>query len=134
MHTVDQVVGRHDAPRAALLHSSLEGGQVNLVQRARVDLLVDAVALKLLVVGVEVLHRGDHALALHALHIGRAQLPSKIRIFAVTLEVAPPQRHAVDVHRRPQDHVPAQRLHFLRNGLALALNQLRVPGCGHGHA
>jgi len=104
------------------------------VQRARVDLLVDAVALELLVVGVKVLHRGNHALALHAIHIRHAQPRAEVRVLAVALEIAPPERHAVDVHRRPQNHVPAQSLYLLPDSLTLPPDQLRVPCGGHGHA
>ena len=92
MHAVHLVVGRHHVPCVRLLHGRLERRQIDLVQRALVDRRVDAVALVLLVVGGEMLHRRNHAFALHALDIGDAQLPGEIRIFAVAFEVAPPQR------------------------------------------
>ncbi len=134
MDAVHLVVGRHHGPHIRLFHRSLERRQIDLVQRPLVDLLVDAVALVLLIIGVKMLDRGNHALALHALDVSHAQPGRQKWILAIALKVAAPQRHPVDVHRRPQNHVPAQRLHLLPNRLALALNQLRVPCGSHRHA
>ena len=56
-----------------MLHGGFKGGQIDFVQRALVDFLVDAMALELFVVGGEVLDGGDHALALHAADVGDAE-------------------------------------------------------------
>src|SRR5215469_2881346 len=91
-------------------------------------------ALVFLVVGVKVLDRGDHMLALHAANVGDGKAAGEIGVFAVTLEISSPQRLAIDVDRRPENHVPAQRLHLLRDRLGFTLNESRVPSGRHGNA
>jgi hypothetical protein len=71
---VQLVVGGHHGPDAGLLHAGLEGGEIDFVQRALVDIGVDAMALELFVVGGEMLERGDDAFALHALDVSHAEL------------------------------------------------------------
>ena len=66
----ETVVRAHHGPDATLLYRGFEGGQVDLVQGARIDLGADRHALGLLVVGGEVLDCGHHALALHAVDVG----------------------------------------------------------------
>jgi len=62
------------------------------VQSAHVDVFVNAVALKLLVVGGEVLHRRDHLLGLHALDVRHGHARGQVGVLAVTLEVPAPER------------------------------------------
>ena len=57
---------------SALLDCGFERGQIDLVQGALVDRLVDAMALELLVVCVEVFDGGNHAFALDAVDVGDA--------------------------------------------------------------
>ena len=64
--TVEPVVGGHDPEGTALLHRQLEGQQVQLAEGALVDHRVDRAPLELGVVADEVLHRGEHAVGLHA--------------------------------------------------------------------
>ena len=84
------VISVHHGPDAGLLDGRLEGREVDLVEGARVDLLVDAVALKLLVVGGEMLHRRDHVLGLHALDERHAHARGQVGVLAVTLEIPAP--------------------------------------------
>ena len=116
-----------------LFHRGFECRQVDFVKRPVVNVRVDAVPLKLLVVGVKMLHRRDHSLALHALDVGHAQPRCQVRILAVTLEVSSPQWHPVDVDGGAEDHVASQGLDLLRNRLPLSLYQFCVPRCRHGH-
>ncbi len=133
MDAVDPVIGRHHGPHMRLFHRGSECRQIDLVEGALIDVRVDAVPLKLLVVGVKVLHRRNDSLALHALDVGHAQPRCQVRILAVALKVTSPKRQPVDVYGGAEDHVAAQRLHFLGNRLALALYQFRVPGGCHRH-
>ncbi len=83
-----------------------------------------------LIVGVEVFYRGDNALALHAFNVGHTHLRGEVGILAVALEVPSPQRDALDVNRRAENHVAANRSHFLANRLTYALRHRRIPGRG----
>ena len=94
---VDLVLGAHDRSRAPVLHGGLEGGEVDLAQRALVDVLVDGVAVDLLVVGDVVLGLGDRALRLRAAHRADRDLPRELRVLAVGLERAPVEGDARDV-------------------------------------
>src|SRR5579863_5418581 len=87
-------------------------------------------AFEFLIVGVEVFHRGDNALALHAFNVGHTHLRGEVGILAVALKVPPPQRDALDVNRWAENHVAANRSHFLANRLTYALRHRRIPGGG----
>ncbi len=134
MDAVELVVGGHDGPHAAFLHCGFEGGEVDFVEGALVDVRVDAMALELLVVGGEVLDGGDDAFTLHALDVGDGEAAGEVGIFAVALEVASPQRYAIDVDGRAEDHVAAEALRFLSDGAGFALDQVGIPRCRHGDA
>jgi hypothetical protein len=68
VHAVDLVVGAHDGPRLGLLHHPLERAQVELPQRALVDIRADAHPVGLLAVDREVLERRPDPLALQPAH------------------------------------------------------------------
>ena len=89
---VDLVVGAHHRPRPRLLDDALEAGQVDLAQRALVDVGRDAQPVGLLVVGRVVLDRRADALALQALDERRAEHAGDERVLGEVLEVAPAQR------------------------------------------
>ena len=75
----------HDA---ASRDDRLERRQVELAQRALVDLGVDGHALGLGVVGDEVLDGGADAAGLHALDVGDADPAGEERVLGEALEVA----------------------------------------------
>ena len=127
---VHAVVRAHHGPHPGLLHGGLERGQVDLVQRPRIDLGADRHAFGLLVVGGEVLDCSHHALALHSLDVGHGRARGEFRVFAVVLEVAATQRRARDVHRRAENHVLAVPLGLARDGCAHALDQRGIEGRG----
>ena len=105
MFAVELVVGAHDAPGIGLLDRPLEGPQVQLAQRAFVDLGVDRHALDLGVVGDEVLHRDGDIVGLHARDVRDGECAREFRVLAVALEGAPADRRAVQVDGRPEHDV-----------------------------
>ena len=66
---VDLVVGRHHAHRAAFFDGALERLEIDLAERALVDLDIDAAAAGLLVVDGEVLDAHGRSLVLYALGV-----------------------------------------------------------------
>ena len=127
---VHLVVGGHHRPRSRLLHHDLEAPEVDLAQRARGDPHVDHVAVPLVVVGDEVLHRRPDPLGLHAVHHGRRHPARQERVLRVVLEVPPAERVAVDVERGPEEHVDAVLLRLVAHGAAHALHEVGVPRRG----
>ncbi len=134
MCAVDELVGGHDVPDTAFLHSGFEGGQVDFVEGALADGFVDTVALELLIISGEVFEAGDDAFALDAVDVGDAELAGEIGVFAVAFEVASPERLAVDVDGGAEDHVAAEGFGLLGDGLAFLLDQRSVPRGGHADA
>ena len=65
-----QVVGTHDAPGTTLLHSSLEGRQINLVQCTVAHNHVHLMTILLVVVQGIVLHAGCYTFRLQSLYVG----------------------------------------------------------------
>jgi hypothetical protein len=151
---VDVVVGAHHGAGVRLLDRGLEVRQVDLAQRALVDLLVDEhpVALDrrrperlarsagvrqrrgaLLVVGGEVLDVGDHALRLQPADPADRHLGIEVRVLAVGLKGAPAQRRAHDVDRRPEDDVVALVAGLVADHRAVGDGQPAVEGRGERH-
>src|SRR5690606_4883106 len=124
---VDAVVGAHDGVRRAALDRALEGVQVDLAQRALVDLRRDAHAVGLLVVDRVVLERGAHALGLHAADERGRELPREHGVLGEVLEVAPAQRVALDVRTRAEQDGHTVRAGLDAERLPDALEQLEVP-------
>jgi hypothetical protein len=129
---VDLVVGAHHGLRLALADGDLEAPQVDLAQRPLAHPGIDRHPTVLLVVDREVLEGGADALALDAAHEGAGDPAGEQRVLAVVLEVAPAQRMALHVEPRAE-----QQGHVLRPRLGAdrrpdPLDQLRVPGGGHG--
>ena len=135
-----KIVGAHDAPSLSLLHGGLEGGQVNLVERAVVHDDVGVVAVHFVVIQRIVLDADGHAVALHALHIRHHHPRSQIRVFAEVFEVAPVQGRTVDVHPGAQKHVLFAVARLFADAPAVEQGHVGVPGsgqtrqCGKGHA
>ena len=134
IQAVHLVVCRHHRPHTGLLHGRLERREVDLLEGPFVDLLVDAMPFEFLIVGGEMLHAGDDALALHALDIADNESRGEIGIFAVPFEIAAPERLSRDVDCGAENHVPAQRFHFLGDYFPFLGDYVRVPGCGHRDA
>jgi len=130
---VQLVVGGHYGPDAGFLHAGFECGEIDFVEGALVDVGVDAMALKLLVIGREMLERRDDSFALHTLDIGNTHARGQVRIFAVAFKVATPERDTIDVDGGAENHVAAQGLYFLGDGLTFSLDQVAIPGGGHGY-
>ncbi len=131
---VDLVVGVHHGPHPRLLDGRLEGREVDLVERAQVDRLVDAMALELLVIGGEVLDGGNDAFSLHAADVGDAHAGGDVGVLSVALEIPAPERRTLDVDRGSQDHVASQGLHLLGDDASLLLRQVEVPARRHSDA
>ena len=115
----EQVVGAHHRRAVRLLHRGLERRQLDLMQRARIDVDVDErpaavdtedwrdADLPLLVVGGEVLDVRHHPLRLQPVGPADGRLPGEERVLAVGLEGAPAERRAHDVDGRPEVAVEA---------------------------
>ncbi len=91
-------------------------------------------AVVLLVVGVEVLHGGDDALALHAADVSGGGLAGEVRVFAEVLEVAAAHGSAVDIDAGAEDEVDAAGASVVGNRDAHLMGELRIPGGGQGDA
>ena len=141
----EQVVRAHDR-RAVRLHDRrFEGGELDLVQRARVDVHVHertpAVGaedrrhahLTLLVVGREVLDVRHHPLRLQAVDPADRGLRGEERVLAVGLERTPAEGRAHDVHRRPEVAVEATVLDLLPDDRTVARGRRLIEVGGERH-
>ena len=135
---VDLVVGAHHRPRPGRGDHALERGQVDLAQRALVDLGADPQPVVLLVVGSEVLHRGADALRLDGGDHRDRELAGQERVLGEVLEVASAQWGALHVDAGPEDDRDALHARLLRQGRADLGDQVAVPGrrdgAGRGEA
>ena len=102
------------------------------MQGSLVNYGVDSMAFEFLVVRGKVFNGRDHSFALNALDVSHRQAAGQIGIFSVPLKISSPERRAVDIHRWSQNHVSSQSFHFLSDRLPLTLQQLGIPGGGHG--
>jgi hypothetical protein len=105
--SAELVVGAHHRQHARLLYGRLEGGQVDLAQRALVHLDVDRAALDLLVVRGEVLDARGDLLRLHAADVAHGEPGRQVGVLAQVLESAAAQRRAQDIDAWPQQDVLA---------------------------
>lgn len=129
---VDRVVRGHDAPGVGVLDDVLEGCQVQLAQGAFGDQVVHREAVRLGVVGDEVLDGGAHAALLYAPHVPGADASRQVRVLAVGLEVAAAQRGAVEVDGGGEQHVHALAAGLLGEQHACPAGEFGVPGGGEG--
>ena len=113
VRAVHAVVRAHHRRDLAVAHRHLERQQVELVQHAVGDDGVLRRAIRLLLVGDEVLRHRDHAVLLHRADLGHRHRPGQERVLAEVLEVAPALRRAREVEPRPLEHVQrvVARLH-----------------------
>ncbi len=124
---VQLVVSAHHGERLRLPHGVLEGGELELSQRAFV---VDAVHDQppgLLVVAGEVLQRRAHATGLHAADEGRGHPPRQEGILREVLEVATAAGIAFEVHPRAQQDVDPQCKALVAECCADLLEQRGIP-------
>ena len=130
------VVGAHDRRDLRVLDDHLERQQVQLPQRALVELDVRAEALVLLVVDRVVLGHRDHAVLLDGLGDLDAHHAAQVRVLGEVLEVAPGDRRAVQAHAGALEHVLAEGRGLRADDRAVLAGQARVePGGqadGHG--
>ena len=99
-----EVVGAHDGPGSALLHSSLEGGQVYLVEGTVGDDDVHLMTVFLVVVEGVMLHTGSDTLRLQALYVWHYHTGDQPGIFAHVFEVTTVEWGAEDVDARAEHH------------------------------
>ncbi len=131
---VDLVVGRHDGPHAGFFDGGLEGGQVDLAQRAVVHFSADGHALMFLVVAGEVLDATGHAVLLDAAHIGHGQARREQRVLGERLEGPAGQGRPGDADGRPQEDAHALGYGFGGEDGAEFADQRGVPGRPDRHA
>ena len=135
---VQGVVGGHHGPRLSFLDGDFEVLEVNFPESALADQGVIPGAVRLLVVGGEMLDRGPDSVRLDAPHIGGGHLPGEDRIFRKILEIPTAERVPVDVHPRGQERVDAVSEHLAAHRRGHPLHQFRIPGTGnqgaHGEA
>ncbi|CAM5620141.1 hypothetical protein SCYAM73S_07825 [Streptomyces cyaneofuscatus] len=132
-HPVDAVVGGHHGPGAVAADDAFEGAEVDLAQRALVDVGADPHPVGLLVVGRVVLECRAHTGLLEPAHHGPAQLGGEQRVLGEVLEVAPAERRALDVDARTQQHPDAVRGRLVRERSGDAMGELRVPAAAECH-
>ena len=130
----DLVVRAHDAPGAPVLDRSLERPEVQLAQRAFVDVDVDGHPLDLGVVGDEVLDGHGHVVCLDPAHPGGRERAGELGVFAVALERPAADRRAMEVDGGSEHDVSG-----LADGLGSHertefLGQVRIPGGARGDA
>ncbi len=124
---VEAVVPGHDDADVGVANGSLERHEVQLAERAFVDLRRDRHPLELGVVADEVLDARRHPLALQPAHVGDRQLGGQDRVLAEALEVASADRCAVEVHGRGEHDVGALRVRLPPERPAHLLDQRRIP-------
>ena len=124
-----EVVGPHDGPCLALLHSGLEGRKIDFMQGAVADDDIHLMAVFLVVVEAVVLHTGRHALRLQPLDVGHHHRGSQVRVFAHILEVASVEWCAIDVDTGAENHVLVSVACLLAQTLAIEATHPRIPRC-----
>ncbi len=132
MHAAVEVVRAHDAPCPALDDGLAECGQVYLVERAVVEIDVDRVAVRLLVVERIVLDACGHALLLYLADVGHGHLAGKVGVLAHVLEVAASERRAVYVDAGTEQHVLLAVARLGTYRAAVERRHVAVPSRGQG--
>ncbi len=122
------VVGSHYRPRATLLDSCLESGQVDFIEGAVIDYHVGGVAVDLLVVEGVMFHAGGNAAILHPLDIRHHHPGGQVGVFTHVLEVAAVKRGAIDVHARAEQYILPTVKGLLADRAAIEGRHLGVPG------
>jgi hypothetical protein len=127
---VDARVRAHDGPRAGLGDEPLERLEVHLAQRALVDAGEVARALRLGVVGDEVLDAHADAAVLRGLDHVHRDAARQLRVLRVALEVAAAHGRALQVDLRGEDEVDAVAAGLGGERSADLVGQVDVPRRG----
>ena len=122
-----EIIRTHDRPRLSLLHSSLKGRQVDLVEGTVADDDIHLMTVFLVVVQGIVLHTGCHTLRLETLDIGHHHARGQPGILAHILEVATSEWRTIDVHTRTQHHTLSSVECLLAQALAIETGHGRIP-------
>lgn len=127
-NAVETVVGGHDGPWPCLAHDVFEGTQVDLPQRAFVDVGAGPHPLVFLVVRGEVLDRGAGSPPLKPAHPCRAHPAAQERVLGEVLEVASTARIALDVDAGSEQYIGTAGTCLGAEGFADSLDELGIPG------
>jgi len=134
VHAVEPVVGRHDPEGPTLGDGDLEGKEVVLAQRPRVDDGVGHHPVVLGLVAGEVLDRADHTGRLRATDEGGTQPAGQQGVLGVGLEVSAAQWRTVEVDGGRQQDPARLGAGLLADHPAHALDEVRVEGRAQGGA
>mmetsp|Transcript_1721 Transcript_1721/g.3798 ORF Transcript_1721/g.3798 Transcript_1721/m.3798 type:complete len:299 (+) Transcript_1721:1450-2346(+) len=127
MHSVDEVIGAHEAGCSSV-DTSLEGGVVHFLHGSFIGHAVDSVSMGLLAVQGKVLGNSQDALRLHTFNIGLRHASTKIgRLSRDILAVAPATSDAVHVDSWSKDDIGALRKELLSEGHGPVVGGLLVP-------
>ena len=132
--TGDLVVRAHDAPGARLLDGALERPQVQLAQRAFVDVDVDGHPLDLGVVGDEVLDGDGNVVRLDPTNPGAPERAGELGVFAVALEGATTDGRAMQVDGGAEHDVCTLADRFGADERAEFSDQIGIPRGAGGDA
>ena len=124
---VINIISAHDGPHLALLHGSLKGGQIDLVQGTVGYFYVYVEAVFFVVVQAIMLHTGRHTQRLHALNVGHHHGRGEEGVFAHILEVAAVKGCAVYVYARAQYHILATIQCLFAQTMAVKVREGGVP-------
>jgi len=127
---VDEVVRAHHVAGLAFLDADLERQQMQLAQRAFVDHRVRDEAVRLLVVGGEVLDRRDDLLILRAAGARRDEQAGEHRVFAHVFEGAAVAQFAREIHAAAEAFGEADRAQLFRDVRTVVVGELFVPARG----
>ncbi len=133
VHTVDAVVRAHDRPRLGVLDDALEAAEVDLAQRALVDVCAHAHPVGLLVVRGEMLQRSADAARLQSVDEGGTEAAAQDRVLGEVFEVAAAQRGPLDVDAGAEQHANTFGLRLVAERVAESLEELRVPRRSERH-
>src|SRR5690606_2504565 len=123
---IDLVVPGHDRTGLRAFDCDLEGEQVGLAVRVRVDDRVEPVTVGLVAVEREVLERRDHLLALDAVDLRGDEDGAQVGIFGEVLEVPPITRVAQQVAPAGELDIEAPYARLTGDRLAAFAHELRI--------
>ena len=131
MGAIDLVVGAHHRARAAFFHADLKTLEIKLTRRALVQHAVAHIAEILTVIDRKVLRACRRSRALHTIGKGSGHLAGQQRIFAVIFEVSAAARVALQIQRRPEQHLHIIGTALFADGLTHAPRDFLVPAVGN---
>ena len=128
MHTVYQVVGRHNRHRLCRLDCDFKALQIDFTHCTFADVLIDIHTVIFLVVGCKVLDTGsDSGMGLDSSGIGCGAHTCHQRIFRVVLEISSAKRISVNIHARRQPYGNVEFFHLFSDDITAFLDQIHVP-------